>query len=395
MLNDTTQLVGSLGLGTNTRSFNAEEEYRSYLTALYEEGIIPSRSFGYTAGNYWREKRTVIDVVLGGANRGRYYDSEMGSWPLDIDHQPSGALEGVRMEATGNAPWGTGAHPVLAESTPVRIDSDTPWIWLPSAACEELALRLNLTYDKPRNIYTYPSPAAAEKLEALNLSFMFTIAKETGSNETVTVKLPFASMEKLRLKWPFTKLDGDEERYFPLKKTEGGMTAVLGRVFLQDTYLVVNYDLDEWSVHQARFPVGPDQLVPMLRVADTPTDADKGEGLGKGVVAGIVVAVIAALLLCATGAWFLFARRKREESSRIVSSPETHDAFARAEIDGTPKERHGSWLKPGVHLNKPEYAQEEPQYAQETDGTPRYEMASWNVSRSELPGSEVEEAQHR
>jgi hypothetical protein len=55
VVNDTTQLLGSLGLGLKTRSFKSDEAYPSFISVLANQSLIPSRSWGYTAGNYFGE----------------------------------------------------------------------------------------------------------------------------------------------------------------------------------------------------------------------------------------------------------------------------------------------------------------------------------------------------
>lgn len=55
VLNETTRLIGSLGLGVESTSFKREEAYPSFMSVLYDNGTIPSRSYGYTAGSYYSE----------------------------------------------------------------------------------------------------------------------------------------------------------------------------------------------------------------------------------------------------------------------------------------------------------------------------------------------------
>lgn len=54
VINDTTHLVGMMGLNVASRSFINETTYPSLMSTLYDNGTIPSRSYGYTAGAYHR-----------------------------------------------------------------------------------------------------------------------------------------------------------------------------------------------------------------------------------------------------------------------------------------------------------------------------------------------------
>lgn len=53
-VNDSTVLLGELGLGVDVRSFDAQTTSEGMLGKLWKTGQIPGRSFGYTAGNYYR-----------------------------------------------------------------------------------------------------------------------------------------------------------------------------------------------------------------------------------------------------------------------------------------------------------------------------------------------------
>lgn len=43
VVNDTTQLLGSLGLAVNSRSFRKDEQYPSFVSTLFDSGKIPSK----------------------------------------------------------------------------------------------------------------------------------------------------------------------------------------------------------------------------------------------------------------------------------------------------------------------------------------------------------------
>jgi hypothetical protein len=44
VVNDTTQLLGSLGLGLKTHSFKSDEAYPSFMSLLANQSLIPSQS---------------------------------------------------------------------------------------------------------------------------------------------------------------------------------------------------------------------------------------------------------------------------------------------------------------------------------------------------------------
>ena len=53
IINDTVTLVGSLGLGVKETNFTNEQK-SSFLSTLRNQSLIPSRSYGFTAGAFYR-----------------------------------------------------------------------------------------------------------------------------------------------------------------------------------------------------------------------------------------------------------------------------------------------------------------------------------------------------
>jgi hypothetical protein len=55
-LDSTEFWLGSLGLGIQSSRFEGTTNHLTFLSSLVEtEGLIPSHSYGYTAGAYYRE----------------------------------------------------------------------------------------------------------------------------------------------------------------------------------------------------------------------------------------------------------------------------------------------------------------------------------------------------
>ena len=63
----------------------------------------------------------------------------------------------------------------------------------------------------------------------------------------------------------------------------------LGRSFLQDAYLAVDYDQGNFSVYQALYPPLQDQIVPMNLIQDPDVHVHSQGGLRLGAIIGIVV----------------------------------------------------------------------------------------------------------
>ena len=63
IINDTATLIGSLGLGVKQTNFSSEQKL-SFLGTLRNQSLIPSRSYGLTAGAFYRLSSTCFIQVL-------------------------------------------------------------------------------------------------------------------------------------------------------------------------------------------------------------------------------------------------------------------------------------------------------------------------------------------
>ncbi|KAK6426153.1 hypothetical protein LTR95_016147 [Oleoguttula sp. CCFEE 5521] len=161
------------------------------------------------------------------------------------------------------------------------------------------------------------------------------------------------------------------EPYFPLKRAQNSTQYTLGRVFLQEAYVIADYERKNFTIAQAAFPAsGLQKLEAILPPGFV---LPKKAGLDKGLLAGVVVgaAVIIFLLIIALLSWI-----RRRRASKIVRAtsddPDVHahlhdgDAGIHEKPAGTDGMRH---------FEKPAGA----------DGMPRHEMLGSDTFRPELP----------
>ncbi|TGZ80837.1 acid protease [Ascodesmis nigricans] len=321
VVNDSTILLGSLGLGVETRSFSNEESYEGLLVALYKSGVVPSRSFGYTAGNYHQSPKRPVDLVLGGHNTGQYRPNTL-SMKLDANSRPIATLETITVSATGNPPWGPGSQDLLITPVSVEIDSFTPFLGLPEEACRRFEQNLGLIWNSTLNLYLVDE-TTREKLNTLNVTFQFTLAESPGSRETVEIAVSYSSLD-LEIGWPFINETG-KHRYFPLKRAAQDGQVTLGRAFLQEAYLIVDHERGNFSIHQALQIPGRTNIVPILHPTDVvsiPQSSDSSNSLSTGVIAGIGAGVgILILIIIILSVIFLRRRRAAQIQSKV--EPET------------------------------------------------------------------------
>lgn len=202
----------------------------------------------------------------------------------------------------------------LATSHMSTIDSTVSHLWLPGDTCDMFAKAFGLTYDKDANYYLI-NDTMHEKLLEKNPTLTFTLANEkTSSNATdnIQIKLPYAAFD-LSIGPPSYP---NKTRYFPIRRSKNDSQNTIGRVFLQEAYLIVDYERKKFSLAQANFTATmPDQDIQSIHSIDyvSPTSSPS---LSSGAKAGIAIGVIAVVLLLFS-AVFLCWWRPRKQKKKV------------------------------------------------------------------------------
>lgn len=157
-----------------------------------------------------------------------------------------------------------------------------------------------------------------------NPTFTFKIGHAGGGGETVDIVLPYAAFD-LNLTAPIV---GNDTRWFPLKQAHNSTQYTLGRVFLQEAYVIADYERHNFSVSQASFP---STSVAANLVAIHPPGSNNNttndtastttkKGLQTGAMAGVAIAGVAIVALVAIAA-FLWRRKKKRHELADTSVP--------------------------------------------------------------------------
>ncbi|CCX07371.1 aspartic peptidase domain-containing protein [Pyronema domesticum] len=371
VINDTTTLLGTLGLSVKSRSFANEERYPSFLSSLHDNGTIPTKSFGYTAGNYRKLRGTTLDVVLGGSNLGRYTPNN-ATFQLNANQDPVASLKGLTVSATGVPSWGGGSHILLTEPVNVRIDSSTPFMWLPLEVCKAFEAAFGLTWNSTNNLYLLNDTNIYNDLKQLNITFTFSLGTGPADPAPATIQVPYSTFD-LDISWPYVNTRQDM-KYFPLKRSSNPDQYTLGRSFLQEAYMIVDFQRGNFSVHQALFPPEQDQIVAILPPGSDTNPGKKNSTLPIGAIIGIAIGGAAIVILFICG--LIWHRRKKAKTHE----PDNEGAMA---MDGGQVNGPGVWEAYGDTAHKPAIQ------------IPTSEMPSNDarVSRTELPAVNFEPAE--
>ncbi|EPS40042.1 hypothetical protein H072_6165 [Dactylellina haptotyla CBS 200.50] len=262
-------LTGIIGLSVANVTFDQQTTYKALLTTLYDQKKIPSQSWGYTAGAYYREKRVPCSVVLGGYDLDRFvlHDRE---FTLSPDLYAIAGLQNI------NATSSTSANrTLLSDPIQVYIDSTTPYYYFPESVCNSFAELFGLFYDSDSELYFYTSDQAYETAKKSDYTLSFTLTNNTDAfGQAIVLYIPFAAFDLSHQFYNGSSASGDDSSrpYFPIKRGSREDTYTLGRAFLQETYLIVDYYRVTFSVHQAWFNGNTGAYQNVVTITDPDTD---------------------------------------------------------------------------------------------------------------------------
>lgn len=198
----------------------------------------------------------------------------------------------------------TGHSQAVLLSDPIYafIDSTDPNIWLPAAACAKFEEAFGIALDNATGLYlvneTHHAALLAEDAEVT-----MRLGDELTGGASVAITLPYSAFA-LTARYPLVK---NTSYYFPLKQATDQSQYTLGRVFLQEAYLTVDYDRRNFSVSQCTWNLGAnldieDIQSPANTTATLPPYDNRA--LTTGGIAGIVVGCLFALPCLVAAIWW-------------------------------------------------------------------------------------------
>lgn len=222
------------------------------------------------------------------------------------------------------------------------IDSSTPFLWLPGKVCDAFAMAFNLTYNETLQLYLYSNGTDPSVLSDWNMTFTFTLADLPESSKTVDITLPYDAFNQ-QLSFPFPALNttflSPAVNYFPLRRASNNTQFTIGRVFLQESYLAVDYERNNFSISQAKFANDAVTRVNLASITRPKNGIfagsarDAAGGLSTGAKAGIGVGIALSIVAAIGLLLFLYFRRKRSSASE--SPAEKKGLFRRKRNDGS------------------------------------------------------------
>tara|TARA_R110002003_G_scaffold121_21_gene10817 strand:+ start:3533 stop:4450 length:918 start_codon:yes stop_codon:yes gene_type:complete len=228
--------------------------------------------------------------------------------------------------------------PVYVESgLTVNIDPVTPQLWLPTSACVALASALGLQWDESTQLYLINATTHARLLQ-WNYTITFSLSSSRSQGAIKNFTFPIDVFD-LTVTYPFVN---SSSRYFPLKRASRSDQYVLGRAFLQETHLSVDYDTKYFNLSQAKFSGNDTNLVrirPQPATIPQPSTLSSGAYAGIGIGSAVFILLLVYLLFAWRKAWRPFTpQRSFEARLTKYEKPELHDK-AVPRVEAMEKER--------------------------------------------------------
>jgi hypothetical protein len=297
-------------------------------------------------------------LVLGGYDISRFDPSTTLSWAMPNASNTTLVVQlaAITVSDGETSSWEPHGNDV---STPFNVDSSVPQIWLPEEACQMFETKFQLTWDDSLKLYLI-NGTTYERLARDKPEVQFTL---TDGTRSVNYRLPYTAFT-LTLVFPFVNTS---TYYFPLKRASNTSLPMLGRAFLQETYITVDYERANFSISQAYPDGGSTRIVAIppitnsssistpsgntttYRYLEAPTHAlSSAAYAGIGVGAGLVALLVIGVFVAWKRRWGVF---------RLKKVP-GQDQYLKAEVHGDDKKRVEAMEKERYELETAEHTHE-------------------------------------
>ncbi|KAM0254394.1 hypothetical protein ACHAQJ_006863 [Trichoderma viride] len=307
--------LGVLALNPRPTNFTTQNDpQQSFMQLLKNESAIPSLSYSYNAGAPYRLNKALGSLILGGYDTSAYQDTN-SSYKFFSDQSRDLSI-GIQTISTNASADNTVLQSDLIS---MFIDSSVAEIYLPLDACHAFEKAFGLTYNTTLDMYLV-SDSLHSKLTKENPFVTFTITTSITGGSSFNITFPYASFD-LQVNPPLVK---KASRYFPLKRAANETQYVLGRTFLQEAYLIVDYERGNFSVHPRVWNASAESnvvtILPLGAKASVPNTESSSHSLSGGAIAGIVIGVCVAVLAVAVAILRFLVLPRRKKAAAAQSS---------------------------------------------------------------------------
>lgn len=195
------------------------------------------------------------------------------------------------------------------------VDSTIPQMILPLAVCTAFEEVFGLTWNSTYELYLV-NDTWHQQLLTSNPAVTFTLGTGVAGGNTVKITLPYGAFDK-QVSYPII---GDETSYyFPLLRTNASFDErdpriTLGRTFLQEAYLMVDYERNNFTIAPCAWGNIGNSVIKAIYSPGTIFPSSGSSSLGAGAIAGVAIAIVAVIVIL--GLIFFFLRRKKKHAKK-------------------------------------------------------------------------------
>ncbi|KAL1894888.1 hypothetical protein Sste5346_005575 [Sporothrix stenoceras] len=309
----------------------------SYFTSLKSQGYILSLSWSYTAGAIYRLKKVYGQLIFGGYDTSRFVPNGVSfTMAGDVSRDLVVALQSITYSGSSSGE----SQSLLSAPIYIFIDSTDPFLWLPADACAAFEAAFSLTLDEGTGLYLVNSTHHATLLST-DAQAWLQLSDVLEDGASVAIVLPYDAFD-LQVSSPL--VTNGTSYYFPLKKAANDTQYTLGRTFLQEAYLSVDYERGVFNVSQCSWIEGAaSTIVPIVSAdatsgtsgsssSDTASQPSStstsgstsnhglsGSAITGIAITGIAIGIVAVAGLAAAGVWALLRKRTQDEETKAAA----------------------------------------------------------------------------
>lgn len=323
--------LGLFGINPRSSNFtNFDTKIPSFMSSLKSNSLIPSLSYAYTSGNQYRRNKVLASLTLGGYDSSRFIPNEV-RFPFDQieDRDLIITVNSIIMTANGSN------SSLMSNPIQALVDSTIPYLYLPLAVCEKFEAAFGLTFNDTVQAYLV-NDILHRKLLDQDASVTFALGESIDSKVTVNITLPYAAFD-LTADYP---LMPTPSRYFPLMRATNNSQYTLGRSFLQEAYLIADYERRTFTISQCDWsPASPiTKIVPIMPVTSEHLHSSRRRVSTKAIAGAAVGGGVAFFLALALLYWRFSKLKPRLEipDEFNPAEPDQISSENRFEIDSDP-----------------------------------------------------------
>jgi hypothetical protein len=259
-------------------------------------------------------------LTLGGYDQSRFEPNNV-TFPFDPDDDRSVSVN-IQSIVAKDSFSGSSDLLDLDQPTYVQIDYTVPHLWLPTPTCDRIASAFMLQYDRKTDLYLVNDTVHGE-LQKRNPTITIGLGATADPTQRVNIVFPYSAFD-LQASYP---IYNNATNYFPIRRAYNESMYTLGRAFLQEAYLKVDYERENFSVYQALFPATNEErhVVPITAPNSEPSNPaiQSRHKLERGAITGVVIGIVALLALVKFAFLCYFRKRytKKNETQLCNDNP--------------------------------------------------------------------------